>query len=166
MTKVDAERRLADLLLEDVPVIEITVRPGTVAPDWFTRFRKIRRELMESLGDSISELSFLDLSQDDFMELLRGRNLPENLSIRWRVPLEYGGELSAANMFLCPTFFAGQNMDRFILEQAGRPTIWLPNPAKKIYIPARLLSGGEGGNATTDRLSAIAAGIAADRGMV
>jgi len=166
MTKFDAERRLADLLLEDVPVMELNVRPAAIPPDWFARFRKSRRELMESLDDSIQELSFLDLSQDDFMDLLRGKRLPENLSIRWRVPLEYGGAPSAENMFLCPTFYAGHNMDRFILEQAGRPVMWLPNPSKKIYIPAHMLSASDGGNATSDRLSAIAAQIAADRGMV
>jgi hypothetical protein len=153
MTKFDAERRLADLLLEDMPVMEIAARPVAVAQDWFVRLRKLRRQLMESLDDSIQELSFLDLPREDFMDLLRGRRLPENLSVRWRVPLEYGGELSVENMFLCPTFFACHNMDRFILEQAGKPTLWLPNPAKKIYIPTGAILGGPGGNSATDRMT-------------
>ncbi|MCL2737373.1 MAG: hypothetical protein FWE17_00725 [Alphaproteobacteria bacterium] len=153
MTKFDAERRLAALLLEDMPVMEFVVRPVAVAPDWFATFRKLRREFMESLDDSIQELSFLDLSQNDFMDLLRGMRLPENLSVRWRVPLEYGGKLSKDNMFMCPTFFAGQNMDRFILEQSGRPSIWLPNPVKKIYVPTNLITGGPGGNAASDRMT-------------
>ncbi|MCL1785672.1 MAG: hypothetical protein FWG39_00790 [Alphaproteobacteria bacterium] len=153
MTKFDAERRLADLLLEDVPVMEVTVRPANIAGDWFPVLRKLRRELMESLSDSIAELSFLDLPREDFMDLLRGRRIPENLSVRWRVPLEYGGDIKADNMFICPTFFASVNMDRFILEQSGRPVLWLPNPAKKIYIPTRLISGSAGGNAASDRMT-------------
>ena len=165
MTKTDAERRLADLLMDDMPVIEIPAVKVAVQEGWFEQLRKLRRELMESLGDSIQELSFLTLSQQEFMDLLRGHRLPENLSIRWRRPLEYGGELDIKNMFLCPTFFAGQNLDRFSLEQAGARTLWIPNPAKKVYIPAKKAGGGDGGNATTDRLSAIAAQIAADRGV-
>lgn len=166
MTRTDAERKLADLLIDDMPVKEVPARLVTVAADWFAKLRSLRRELMESLGDSIQELSFLNLSQQEFMDLLMGRKLPENLSIRWRVPLEYGGELNTKNMFLCPTFYAGQNIDRFLLEQSGAGTLWVPDPVKKIYIPTRMLGGGDGGNATTDRLSAIAAQIAAGKGMV
>ena len=55
-------------------------------------------------------------------------------------------------------------MDRFILTQAGAQTIWLPAPAKKVYWPANVASGGEGGNGTEDRLTEqIASQIAADR---
>ena len=43
--------------------------------------------------------------------------------------------------------------------------IWLPNPAKKIYVPAHTAGGGDGGNATEDRLSQMAAQIAQSRGM-
>lgn len=166
MTKQDAERRLADLLLDDMPVMEIQARPGPVAADWFPRLRALRRELMESLADSIQDLSFLNLSQEEFMDLLRGQRLPENLSIRWRRPLEYGGELDIKNMFLCPTFYAGHNLDRFLMEQSGKPALWVPNPAKKVYVPTRMISGGDGGNTTSDRLSALAAQFAADKGMV
>ncbi|MCL2538614.1 MAG: hypothetical protein FWF34_01435 [Alphaproteobacteria bacterium] len=166
MTKTDAERRLADLMMDDVPVMEIPARMATVPSDWFERFKKVRREFMESLSDSIQELSFLNLSQETFMQLLMGRAIPENLSLRWRRPLEYGGELDIKNMFMCPRFPYGQNMDRFIAEQSGNNVLWIPNPAKKIYVPARLLGGGPGGNATSDRLAALAAQFAADRGMI
>ena len=36
---------------------------------------------------------------------------------------------------------------------------------KKIYIPAHTAGGGEGGNATEDRLAQMAAQFAASRGM-
>ena len=161
MTKTDAERRLDELLLGDVNIVEVVARPVSVAPNWFPRLRKLRRELMQSLDDSIQELSFLDLSKDDFMDLLRGRALPENLSIRFRIPLEYGGELALDNMFVCPSFYAGYNMDRFILEQNGNANLWLPSPAKKIYIPTKVLAGGEGGNATSDRMTTAMASMMA-----
>ena len=55
-------------------------------------------------------------------------------------------------------------MDRFIISQSGNDIIWLPDPAKKIYLPVSTISGGDGGNATEDRLTeTIAAQIAADR---
>ena len=166
MTKSDAERRLADLLMDDMLSLEIPARPVAVPADWFVRLRTLRREFMESLTDSIQELSFLNLSQDAFMGLMRGVKLPENLALRFRKPLEYGGELTIDNMFMCPRFPYGHSMDRFIAEQSGNPTLWIPNPAKKVYVPTRLLGGGDGGNATSDRLSAMAAQFAADRGMV
>jgi hypothetical protein len=37
--------------------------------------------------------------------------------------------------------------------QAGQSEIWYPDPAKNIYVPISMLSGGEGGNATSDRLA-------------
>ncbi|MCL2369574.1 MAG: hypothetical protein FWC83_02765 [Alphaproteobacteria bacterium] len=153
MTKIDAERRLATLLIDDLSLTEVAAIPSNVPADWFIRLRKLRREFMQSLDDSIQELSFLDLSKDDFMDLLRGKRLPENLSIKFRIPLEFGGELTMDNLFMCPTFFAGLNIDRFILEQNGKQNIWLPAPAKKVYVPVHLISGGEGGNASSDRMT-------------
>jgi hypothetical protein len=56
-------------------------------------------------------------------------------------------------------------MDRFILEQSGSGEIWLPNPPKKVYVPTNLLGGGDGGNATEDRLAQLSAQLAGSRGM-
>lgn len=160
LTKSSAERRLGDLLMEDMPVMEITARNTPSPSDWFAKYKKLRREFLKSLTDSIEELSFLNLSQEAFMGLIMGRSLPENLSLRLRTPMQYGGKLEIENMFMCRTFPHSHNLDRFIIEQSGSPTIWVPNPAKKIYIPAYLLSGAEGGNATTDRLTQMAAQFA------
>jgi len=167
MTKQEAERRLAELLMDDMPLREIPARITAVAADWFAKLRQLRVEFLKSLTDSIQELSFLNLSEDAFMRLIQGQGIPENLTIRWRHPLEYGGEVSAKNLFLTLRFPYGQNMDRFMIEQSGKPILWFPNPEKKVYIPTKLLSGGDGGNATSDRLSQMAAQFAAmDRGMV
>ena len=91
--------------------------------------------------------------------------MPDNFSLRMRIPLIWGGDLSIDNMFMCRTFPHSQKLDKFILDQYGNDIIWLPNPAKKIYIPLHNISGGDGGNATSDRLSQIAAQIVANRGM-
>jgi len=99
------------------------------------------------------------------MDLIMGRRMPENLSVRFRVPLVWGGKLEIDNLFMCMTFPHAHNMDRFIIEQSGNDVIWLPNPAKKIYIPVHMANGGDGGNATEDRLSQMAAQIATSRGM-
>ena len=118
---------------------------------------------MLSLSDSISELSFMNFSQEEFMGLITGRALPENCSLRLRVPIVFGGKLEVANMFMCRAFPFSQNMDRFILEQAGQPGIWLPAPPKKVYVPTNLLGGGDGGNATEDRLAQMSAQLAQGR---
>jgi hypothetical protein len=132
-----------------------------VAPDWFAKYKALRREFMRGLSDSLEDLSFMNLSREEFMALIMGRSLPENFSLRLRIPLQLGGVLEIGNMFACKTFPHSQNIDRFIIEQAGGATLWLPNPAKKIYIPAHMAGGGDGGNSTSDRLAQMAAQIAA-----
>lgn len=165
LRRTAAEKRLADFSMDDLPIMEFNVTESCVTPDWFMKYKGLRREFMRSLTNSVEDLAFMSLSQDEFMGLIMGRKMPENLSIRLRVPLVWGGRLEIENMFLCKTFPHSHNMDRFIIEQTGNPTIWLPNPAKKVYVPAHTASGGDGGNATEDRLSQMAAQIAAGRGM-
>jgi len=165
LTKSSAEKRLSDLFMDDLPVMEFTINKSTVAPDWFARYKALRRDFMRSLTDSVESLAFLNLSQDEFMQLVMGNAMPANLSLRFRIPLVWGGKLEIDNLFLCRTFPHNHNMDRFIIEQNGNNTIWLPNPAKKVYVPAHTASGGDGGNATEDRLSQLAAQLAGGRGM-
>ena len=112
---------------------------------------------MRSLSDCVQELALMNLGRDEFMDLLMGRKVPDNLSFRFRTPLVWGGKLEIDNMFMCFTFPQSQNLDRFIIEQYGNETIWLPNPEKKIYLPIHSTISGNGGNATADRLSQFAA---------
>lgn len=165
MNKGVAEKRIADLGMDDLPLIQMRPVSTPVSPDWFKKYHDLVHEFAMSLTDSIQELAFMNLPQDDFMDLIMGRRMPENLSIRFRRPLVWGGKLEIDNLFMCMTFPHAHNMDRFIIEQSGNDVIWMPNPAKKIYLPAHMMNGGDGGNATSDRLSQIAAQIVAGRGI-
>ena len=165
LNKSSAEKRVADLFMDDLPVMEYKPMPSAVPSDWFARYKTLRREFMRSLTDSVEDLAFMNLSQDEFMALVTGRAMPANTSLRFRIPLQWGGKLEISNLFLCRTFPHSHNMDRFIIDQAGSDTIWLPNPARKVYVPAHTASGGDGGNATEDRLSQLAAQLAGSRGM-
>ncbi len=166
LTASTAERLIAELGMDDLPLTEIQPKPALISPDWFKHYKELCRTFMMSLTDSVDTLAMMNLPQDDFMNLIMGRAIPENLSIRFRIPLVWGGKLDVENLFMCKTFPHSYNMDRFIISQAGNSTIWLPDPAKKIYLPAHTLGGGEGGNGTEDRLTEqIASQIAADRDM-
>lgn len=165
MNESVAQKRIADLGMDDLPLMQIRPEQHSVSPDWFKKYHDLVHEFAQSLTDSIQELAFMNLPQDDFMGLIMGRRMPENLSIRLRIPLIWGGKLEIDNVFMCMTFPHSYNMDRFIIEQSGNDTIWMPNPAKKIYLPAHMMNGGDGGNATSDRLSQLAAQIAASHGM-
>ena len=165
LNEKSALERLATLGMDDMPIVQVRPTPHQIAPDWFKKYHELVRVFTTTLTDSIQELSFLNLPQEDFINLIMGQHLPENLSVRFRVPLVWGGKLELENLFMCVTFPFSHNMDRFIIEQAGNETVWLPDPAKKIYIPAHMASSGDGGNATQDRLSEIAAQIATSRGM-
>lgn len=165
MNETVAEKRIADLGMDDLPLVQIRPISQPVPSDWFKKYHDLVHEFVQSLTDSIQELAFMNLHQDDFMDLIMGRRMPENLSVRFRTPLVWGGKLELDNLFMCMTFPHSHNMDRFIIEQSGNDAIWMPNPAKKIYLTAHMMNGGDGGNATSDRLSQIAAQIAASRGM-
>ena len=165
LTQAAAEKLIADLGMDDMPLVATRPQNAKVPTDWFPRYRAARHAFMKSLTDAIEELAMMNLTQDEFMDLVMGRKMPKNMSIRLRTPLAWGGEISPENMFMCATFPHSQNLDRFIISQSGNETVWMPAPVKKIYIPAHTAGGGAGGNATEDRLSQVAAQIAAGHGM-
>lgn len=159
-----AIKKISELGMKDMPLLEYHPKRTNVTPDWFSEYKKLCHEFMSELSDCIEELALMNLSQEDFMDLIMGNKIPENLSIRFRIPLVWGGDLSTENMFMCKTFPHSYNMDRFIILQSGNDTVWLPNPSKKIYLPIGTLGGGDGGNGTEDRLTeTIASQIVADR---
>ena len=159
-----ALERLATLGLDDMPVIEYQPNRCALDADWFKKYSALRREFLSSLSDSLEEIAFMNLPQDEFMGLIMGQSLPENLSIRMRVPLLWGGELKIENMFLCMTFPHSVKLDKFIIDQSDAKTVFLPNPERKIYLTTHTGGGGAGGNATSDRLSQSAFNFMSGRG--
>lgn len=155
-----AAARISELGMDDMPLIEYTPRPTKLPTDWFSIYRKLCHEFMETLTDCATEIAFMNLSQNEFMGLVSGRALPRNTSIRWRIPITMGGEMSIENMFLCRTFPQSHNLDRFLMEQSNNDTLWLPNPTHNVYVTTHTAPGGTGGNATSDRLTQMAAQIA------
>jgi len=166
LTASMAETLIAELGMDDLPLVEVRPIPTKVDVNWFSKYKELCRQFMMSLTDSVDTLAMLNLDQDVFMNLIMGRAIPENMSIRFRTPLVWGGKMEINNLFMCKTFPHSYNMDRFIISQSGNSIIWLPNPVQKIYLPAHTLGGGDGGNGTEDRLTEqIASQIAADRDM-
>lgn len=158
-TQATAEKRLSELKMPDMPITTFTPRIAQVPQDWYPKYKNLVREFARSLSDCVEELAMMNLGREEFMDLLMGRAIPPNLSIRLRIPLIWGGKIDMENMYMCHTFPHSQNLDRFIIEQKGNETVWLPTPAKKIYLPIHSTISGNGGNAVADRLSQIAAGM-------
>ncbi len=163
LTQGAAEKILSDMGMSDMPITQIQPTPRPISPDWFSRYKKLCMEFITSLTDSVETLAFMNLTQDEFMNLIMGHSIPQNISFRFRTPLVWGGKLEIDNMFMCWTFPHSHNLDRFIIGQSDAQTIWLPNPAKKIYLPAHTAGGGDGGNATEDRLAQMGAQLAGGR---
>lgn len=159
-----ALEKLTLMGMDDMPVMEYSPKQCNLDPDWFKKYSMLRREFLSSLSDSMEEIAFMNLSQDEFIKLVMGNSLPDNLSIRFRIPLLWGGELNINNMFLCLTFPHSHNLDRFIIEQSDAKTVYLPNPSKKIYVTTHTGGGGAGGNAASDRLSQSAFNFMSGRG--
>lgn len=148
-----ALEKLATMGMEDMPVIAYTPTKCSLTTDWFKKYSALRRDFLSSLTDSMEEIAFMNLPQNEFINLVMGHSLPDNISIRFKIPLVWGGELNIENMFLCWTFPHSFNLDKFIIEQNDAKTVYLPNPKKKIYLTTHTGGGGTGGNATSDRLS-------------
>lgn len=165
ISETAAIARISELGMDDMPLVEYTPHATKLPPDWFHKYHELAHKFMETLTDCATELAFMNLSQNEFMALVTGRALPRNTSIRWRTPITMGGELSIDNMFLCRTFPHSHRLDRFLIEQSGNETIWLPNPAHAIYITTHTAGGGAGGNATSDRLAQMASQIANDNSL-
>lgn len=165
LSQNSAEKIMADMNMDDMPLMLLRPTYANLPADWFTQYKHARHKFMTSLTDAVEELAFMNLGQQEFMDLLMGRAMPDNTSIRMRIPIFWGGEISPENMFMCSTFPNSQNMDRFIIGQSGHTAVWVPNPAKKVYVSAHTGGGGAGGNATEDRLAQMAAQIAASHGM-
>ena len=159
LTKDAAEKIISDMGMDDMPLIAVRPTPTKVQSDWFPRYKELCREFMLSLTDSVDTLAFMNLSENEFMNLIMGRSLPQNMSFRFRTPLVWGGKLEKDNLFLCWTFPHSQLLDEFIISQSGNDSIWLPNPPKKVYQPINTSIGGAGGNATEDRLTEFSAAM-------
>ena len=153
LTQTAAEKLIEELGIKNMPLISVRPIYTQVSSDWFPAYKRLCRQFMTSLTDSVETIAFMNLTQDEFMNLIMGKSMPENMSFRLRIPLVWGGKLEIDNMFICRTFPHSYNMDRFILAQHGNKTVWLPNPPHKVYWPARTATGGDGGNATEDRLT-------------
>ncbi len=159
-----AMEKLASMGMDDLPVMKFKPQRCVLEKDWFQKYSVLRKKFLASLTDSMEEIAFMNLSQDEFMGLITGHYMPENTSLRFRVPLIWGGKLELDNMFMCWTFPHSHNLDIFIIDQTDAETIYLPNPEKKIYLPTHLAGGGVGGNAASDRLSQTAINFASSRG--
>lgn len=164
LNRDSAMTKLAAMGMDDMPVIEYMPNRCMIDNDWFQKYSMLRREFLASLTDSFDEIAFMNLSQEEFMNLIMGKKMPENTSLRFRIPLIWGGKLSIDNMFMCWTFPHSHNLDKFIIEQNGAKTVFLPDPAKKIYITTSSFTNSASGNATPDRLTQSAAQFMSDRG--
>lgn len=148
MTKEFAEKRLSFLFMEDMPIIEHKTVITKLSSDWFSNYKKVRSNFLKKITNSLDELFWLNLSEKSIMDLLTKEKIPNNISLRFRIPIIYGGEISVENMFLCKTFPHSYNIDKFLSEQIGQENIWLPNPKKDIYAPIHTSATSGGGNGT------------------
>ena len=80
LNKNTALERLAALGLDDMPVMEYTPKYCALDSDWFKKYASLRREFLSSLTDSLEEIAFMNLPQKEFIDLVMGNALPDNIS--------------------------------------------------------------------------------------
>ena len=94
ISETAAIARISELGMDDMPVMEYTPKAAKLPPNWFQTYHELAHKFMETLTDCATELAFMNLSQNEFMNLVTGRALPRNTSIRWRIPITIGGEFA------------------------------------------------------------------------
>ncbi|MDR0319156.1 MAG: hypothetical protein LBH81_00230 [Rickettsiales bacterium] len=157
-TALDAERKLTEMGLGDLPVAEVRAIPRPLPAGWFAAYRDARRELLtRTVQNNKDELFMMDIPVEFIMAMLRGERIPLNVSVKFKIPPIYGGSISAGNMFVCRAASEGRLIDSFIASQAGADLFFCPNPAKSVYITSMASMNSPGGNATSDRMSEVQA---------
>lgn len=77
--------KLSELGMEDMPVMEYQPTKCILNKDWFTQYTTLRKTFLSSLIDSIEDIVFMNLPQEEYINLVTGQSIPENLSIRFRI---------------------------------------------------------------------------------
>ena len=95
ISETNAIARISEFGMDDMPLVEYTPVPTKLPADWFVKYRELCHKFMESLMDSMYDIVFMNLQQDEYVNLIMGKALPDNLSIRFRVPLIWGGNMDA-----------------------------------------------------------------------
>ena len=79
LTSSNAEKILSDMGMSDMPLTVFRPTRTPVSPDWYPKYKQLCRQFMTSLTDTVETLAFMNLSQDEFMNLIMGRSVPENM---------------------------------------------------------------------------------------
>ena len=74
-----ALQKLVSMGIDDMPVMEYVPKSCKLDSDWFQKYSRLRSEFLLSLSDSIEEIVFMNLPQDEFTNLIMGKSLPDNL---------------------------------------------------------------------------------------
>ena len=70
-----AMERLAALGMDDMPVIAYSPQKCLLDKDWFKKYSQLRREFLGSLTDSFEEIAFMNLPQEEFINLVQTKSL-------------------------------------------------------------------------------------------
>lgn len=114
------EEILDKMGMTEVPLKEISLigNPKEVFKDIdLISFRELQKEFLKfCVGKSLSKLVKANFSRTD-VKRMRDGIFPENTSIFFKTPIEYGGEASFDNMFLMKTNPFANIISDFYMEQ-------------------------------------------------
>ena len=173
---------IAKLGLPEMPIVRAE-RQRSLALDAL-KFRvdfagMVKKFVQFAAYNNLDQLAMADICFETISDMRDG-NVPENISVYMKVPVEYGGKLEFSNMFLIRTRPFKAILDKFFDEQVlafnkelgsvsglekdvkARNTgfvlpevLFVPNPKGIVFVPALKGFAGAGGNATTDQMSEI-----------
>ena len=135
------------------------------------------RCLRFSYFNNMEDMAKAGLPYEMVAEMGRGK-FPENLSLCFKIPPEYGGGIEFSNMFLVQKYPFLGIVDEFLDEQIQEhnkgppltpntgfsmpPELFHPNPEGIIFLPALKGLTAPGGNAATDKMTQIGAAMMAE----
>jgi len=173
----DTIRRLG---LPEMPIAKATLPGAPSASPVRSELLAVASRCMRfTYFNSMEEMAKAGLPYEMVASMGRGQ-FPENLSLCFKIPPEYGGEVAFSNMFLIQKYPYLEMINAFLDEQmleynrdaahthdtgfALPPELFYPNPEGIVFLPALKGLASPGGNATTDKMTQIGStmGLAAE----
>jgi len=171
------EREITDLGYPELPLTEVTVLPNqSPAVQMRLDFFQIQSQFLKHVGHHcIQECFQIKLMREQILKLQDGIQ-PENTTIMFKIPPEYGGQLELDNLFLIQTHPHADTLYSFLQTQfqadhdshthkvIGEKSYPLPQtlfaftPQGNVFIPALMGMVSPGGLNITDRMSEIIEG--------
>ena len=158
---------ISKLGLSEMPIKKVELATVPIPKNYDKDFFKVSIQFIKYIANNnITDLMNANISFDE-IDIMEKGTIPKNFTVLLKIPIEYGGKLEFANMFLIKIFPIKEILNTFLRTQIINynktnngdlkypTTLYVPNPKGLIFTPQESSFAGFGGNTTTDKMTEI-----------